>query len=63
MEGVSYRLDFCGLGWVSARRSSPWRGDVLGNSHDLLFEDVHRSLVSCHSLGAVPNTLCQGEPS
>lgn len=60
---VSYLLDFFGLGWISAWRNNPCRRNVLCDSHELLFEDVHRFPVASHSLGAVPNTLCQGKPS
>lgn len=59
---VCYLLDSLGLG-VRVRRSPPGRRNVFCYSHELLFEDVHRFLVPGHSLGAVPHTLSQGEPS
>lgn len=58
-----YLLDSFGLGREGAWRSSPRRRNVPCDSHELLFEDVHRFPVASDGLGTVPNTLCQGEPS
>lgn len=44
-------------------RKRPRSRDVLGDGHQLLSEDVQRLPVAGHSLGAVPDALCQRKPS
>lgn len=58
-----YLLNSFGLGWISPWWDSTFRRNVLCNSQNFPFEDVHRLPVASHSLGAVPNTLHQGKPS
>lgn len=62
-RSASYRLDVFDLGWIRAWRKGSCRWNVLCNCHQLLLDEMHGSSMTGHSLGAMPNNLCQGKPS